>query len=60
MVDLDNVILELEDLIGSNQSEEVGLTHLLSLPTLLIRRRQSNNYSNSHVVTSNQYLAISK
>ncbi len=60
MVDLDNVNLELKDLIGSNWNEEVGLAHLLSLPILLTKRRQGNNYSNSHVITSNQYLAILK
>jgi hypothetical protein len=29
VVDLDNVISVLEDLNGSNKSEEVGLAHLL-------------------------------
>jgi hypothetical protein len=38
-VDLENVIMKSKDLIGSNQSEEVGLTHLLSLFTLPTTRR---------------------
>ena len=63
-MDLENVILKSKDLIGSNRSEEVGLVHLLSLFTLTTKRRQGNeplvDYSNSHVVTSNQYLVIKK
>ncbi len=54
VVDLEDVTLEYEYAIGSNHSEEVGLVHLLSLPTLPIRRRQGNkplmDYSSSHVV----------
>ncbi len=34
VVDLENNILELEDLIGSNQSENFGLVHLLALLAL--------------------------
>jgi len=64
VVDLDNVALESEDPIGSNQSEEVRLVHMLSLLTLLTKRRQGNkplvDYSNSHVVTLDQYLVILK
>ncbi len=63
-MDLDNVILESEDPIGSNQSEEVRLVHMLSLLTLLPKRRLSKeplvDYSNSHVVTLDQYLVILK
>jgi len=63
VVDLDNVTLESEEPIGSNQSE-VRLVHMLSLLTLLTKRRQGNkplvDYSNSHVVTLNQYLVILK
>ncbi len=33
-MDLEDIIVKLEDIIGSNQSEEVGLAHLLTLPTL--------------------------
>jgi hypothetical protein len=55
VVNLDNFTLESKDPIGSNQSEEVRLVHLLSLLTLLTKRRQGNkplvDYSNSHVVT---------
>jgi hypothetical protein len=55
VVDLENVIMKSKDLIGSNQSEEVGLAHLLSLFTLPTKRRQCNeplvDYSSSHVVT---------
>ncbi len=40
VVDLEDVTMESKDLISSNQSEEVGLAHLLSLPTLPIRKRQ--------------------
>jgi hypothetical protein len=40
VVDLKDVHLESKDLISSNQSEEVGLAHLLSLPTLPTRKRQ--------------------
>ncbi len=57
MVGLEDVTLNSKYSIGSNHSEEVGLVHLLSLPTLPTRRRQGNeplmDYSNSHVVTSN-------
>jgi len=64
VVDLENVIMKSKDLIGSNQSEGVGLAHLLSLFTLPTTRRQGNeplmDYSSSHVVTSNEYLAIIK
>ncbi len=40
VVDLEDVTMESKDLISSNQNEEVGLIHLLSLPTLPIRKRQ--------------------
>jgi hypothetical protein len=64
VVDLDNVILESEDLIGSNQNKEVRLVHMLSLLTLLTRIRLGKeplvDYSNSHVVTLDQYLVILK
>jgi len=63
-VDLENVIMKSKDLIGSNQNEKVGLTHLLSLFTLPTTRKQGNeplvDYSSSHVVTLDQYLAILK
>jgi hypothetical protein len=63
-VDLEDVTTKSKVLIGSNQSEEVGLVHLLSLPTLPTKRKQGNkplvDYFNSHVVTSNQYLVILK
>ncbi len=53
VVDLDNVTVESEDPIGSNQSEKVKLVHMLSLLTLLTKRRQGNkplvDYSNSHI-----------
>jgi hypothetical protein len=38
VVDLEDVYLESKDLISSNQREEVGLAHLLSLPTLPTRK----------------------
>jgi hypothetical protein len=64
VVDLENFTLESKDLINSNQSEEVGLAHLLSLPTLPTWRREGNkplvDYSNSYVVTSDQYMVILK
>jgi hypothetical protein len=64
VVDLEDVILKLKNLIGSNQNEEVRFAHMLSLPALPTKRRQSNeplmDYSNSHVVTLNQYLIILK
>jgi hypothetical protein len=39
VVDVENVIMKSKDLIGLNQSEEVGLAHLLSLFTLPTKRR---------------------
>jgi hypothetical protein len=63
-VDLEDVILKSKNLIGSNQSEEVGFAHMLPLHALPTKRRQGNkpvmDYCNSHVVTLNQYLAILK
>ncbi len=51
MVDLEDVTLKSKDLIGSNQSEGVGLAHLLSVLGLPIKKKQSNkplmDYSNS-------------
>jgi hypothetical protein len=64
VVDLEDVILKSKNLIGSNQNEEVGFAHMLSLLALPTKRRQGNkplmDYSNSHVVTLNQYLVILK
>lgn len=64
VMDLEDVILKSKYLISSNKSEKVGLAHLLSLPTLPTQRRQGNkplvDYSSSHVVRSNQYMAILK
>ncbi len=64
MVNLKDVILKSKDLVDSNQNEKVGLVHLLSLPTLPTNRKEGNeapmDYSNSHVVTLDQYVAILK
>ncbi len=61
---MEDVILKSKNLIGSNQSEEVGFAHMLSLPALPTKRKHGNeplmDYSNSHVVTLNQYLVILK
>ncbi len=61
---MEDVILKSKNLIGSNQSEEVGFVHMLSLLALPTKRRQGDkplmDYSNSHVVTLNQYLIILK
>jgi hypothetical protein len=64
VVDLEDVILESKDLIGSNQNEKVGLVHLLLVLALPTKKRPGNkplmDYSSSHVVTSYQYLVILK
>jgi hypothetical protein len=58
-VGLEDVTLVSKNLISSNQSEEVGLTYLMSLLALPTMKRQGNeplvDYSNSHVVPSYQY-----
>jgi hypothetical protein len=63
-MDLGDVISKSKKLIGLNQNEEVGFAHMLSLPTLPTKRKQGNkplvDYSNSHVVTLDQYLTILK
>jgi len=65
VVNLEDFTLELNDLIGPSQIQEVfGLVNLLSLPQLLTRKRQCKeplvDYCNSHVVTSYQYLSMLK
>lgn len=65
VVNLKFFILELNDVIGANQIQEVvGLVNVWSLPQLPTRKRQGNgplvDYSSSQVVTSYQYLVILK
>jgi hypothetical protein len=65
VVNLEDLTLELNDLIGPNQTQEVfGLANLLSLPRLLTRKRECKkplvDYYNSHMVTLDQYLAMLK
>ncbi len=64
MVDLEDVISKSKNLIGLNQNEEVGFVNMLSLLALPTKKKQSDeslvDYSNSHVVTLDQYLAILK
>jgi hypothetical protein len=63
-VDLEDVISKSKNLIGLNQNEEVGFVNMLSLLALPTKKKQSDeslvDYSNSHVVTLDQYLAILK
>ncbi len=63
-MDLEDVISKSKNLIGLNQNEEVGFVNMLSLLALPTKKKQSDeslvDYSNSHVVTLDQYLAILK
>jgi len=63
-VDLEDVISKSKNLIGLNHNEKVGFAHMLSLLALPTKKKQSDeslvDYSNSHVVTLDQYLAILK
>ncbi len=63
MANLENSNLELDDLTILSQTQRVvELGDLLSLPRLPTRRKHGKepivDYSNSHVVTSNQYLVV--
>jgi hypothetical protein len=65
VVNLEDLCLESNDLNFSYQTQQVfALANLLSLPQLPTRRILGKepliDYSNSHVVTSNQYLAVLK
>jgi len=65
VVNLEDPCLESHDLNVSYQTQQVlTLTNLLSLPQMLTRRIFKKepliDYSSSHVVTSNQYLAVLK
>ncbi len=63
-MDLEDVILKSKNLINLNQNEKVGFVHMLLLLALPTKKKQSDeslvDYSNSHVVTLDQYLAILK
>jgi hypothetical protein len=63
VVNLEDSNLELDDPTIPSQTQRVAkLGDLLSLPRLPTRKRHGKeplvDYSNSHVVTSNQYLAM--
>ncbi len=65
MANLEDSNLELNDLIILSQTQRVvELGDLLSLPRLPTRRKHGKepimDYSNSHVVPSNQYLVLLK
>jgi hypothetical protein len=65
VVNLEDICLESNDLNVSYQTQQVlALAVLLFLPQLPTRRILGKeplvDYSNSHVVTSNQYLAVLK
>jgi hypothetical protein len=65
VVNLENPTFELNNLTSPSETQEVvQLINLLRLPQLPTRKRQGKkplvDYSNSHVVTLDQYLIVLK